>query len=132
MVCSIAIENKIIASKVSVANHFKSRLFGLMYKKKLDDNSGLLLTPCTQVHTFFMHFPIDVLFLSQDNEILSIQTLPPWKVSYNIKECKKILELCSGVAGVYDLKSGMILQVEANPTKSKADVNGKEKFHVES
>ena len=45
---------------------------GLMYRKGMAENHGLLLTPCNEIHTFGMNFDIDTVALSKNNEILFI------------------------------------------------------------
>lgn len=96
-----------IADKIKIANTFFCRMFGLMPKKVLDENEGILLEPCKQVHTFHMKYAIDVVFLSKDNVILHIiNALEPNKVTKYYKEVCNILELVSGKAQKNNLAVG--------------------------
>jgi uncharacterized membrane protein (UPF0127 family) len=79
--------NSWIAEECSVANSFLSRLIGLMGRSVLDPGQGLLLSPCNEIHMWFMKIPIDVVFLtrtldSQSNqvEVTSVrENLRPWR-----------------------------------------------------
>lgn len=79
--------------KIVVANNFKDKLIGLMYKKNID--YGLLITNCKSIHTFFMLESIDVLLLDQENRILMInRNVKPNKVLiFKNKKRTNVLEL---------------------------------------
>jgi uncharacterized membrane protein (UPF0127 family) len=88
---------KVIADKVYKADRFFKRMIGLMGKKDIAENEGLLIYPCRQIHTFFMRFPIDVLFLSKSGEILFLkEKMEPGFVSPSVKDCFYVLELKGG------------------------------------
>lgn len=92
------------------ANHFFTRFMGLMYRKSMEENHCLLLTPCNEIHTFGMKFDIDTIALSKDNEILFIdRAVPPKKVRNKVKDAYKVLELCSGTADKLGLDVGDVL-----------------------
>jgi len=75
-------KNKIILDNVFIANNFISRLVGLMGKKQVKNNTGLLISPCNSVHTFFMKFNLDIIFIDKNNIILKIyRNMSPWKIS---------------------------------------------------
>lgn len=102
-------ENLII-QEVENANHFFRRFMGLMYRKSLAENRGLLLTPCDEIHTFGMRFNIDTIMMSKENEILFIDyDVPPHKVRKRVKNCYKVLEVNSGVAAKLGLNVGDII-----------------------
>lgn len=81
--------------KIIIANNFKDKLLGLMFKKNI--NYGLLIKNCKSIHTFFMLENIDVLLLDQNNCILKInRNVKPNKiVIYKTKKRTNILELPS-------------------------------------
>lgn len=87
----------ILATKVFYAENFFQRLIGLIGTKYLDKATGLLITPCSSVHTCFMRYPIDVIFLDEDNKILHIMhSIKPYRFSPIVKRAKKVLELPAG------------------------------------
>lgn len=87
-----------LVQKLLVADHLNQRLIGLMGKKELSLNEGLLLVPCKAVHTAFMRFPIDVLFLSRDFTVIKIiANLRPWSATPTVHSSYQVLELNAGV-----------------------------------
>lgn len=91
------------------ANRFFLRLRGLI-GRELQDDFGLLLTPCNQIHTFFMKQPIDVIYLTKENKILFIEEqVPPNLIKKKRKDAKKILELKGGTAEKMKFQIGDIL-----------------------
>jgi uncharacterized membrane protein (UPF0127 family) len=91
-------KNIILADKVKFADTFFKRLIGLMGKKDLPIGEGLFLKNCSSIHCFFMKFPIDVVYLSKEMEVLHVETVKPWKVGSFVKNTKNILELAAGSA----------------------------------
>ena len=89
--------DKPLLSKLIIADSFLSRFKGLMFKKNLPYLEGLLLTPCNGVHTFFMRFNLDILYLNKDNKIIKIfLDVPPGKMLPMMKECFSVLETKAG------------------------------------
>lgn len=96
---SVYLGNKLIIGRAGKADNFFSRFMGLMFKKGMDSDQGLLITPCNQVHTFNMRFDIDVVFLDKKDEVVHIEhSMKRGKVSKIIKNAHSVLELCSGTA----------------------------------
>lgn len=91
-------KNKLIASNVIVANSYITRLVGLLDRKNIDENEGLLLIRCSSIHCFFMKFTIDAVYLSKDMEVLYKETIMPWKIGKFVKNTYNILELKEGKA----------------------------------
>lgn len=95
-----------------VADSFWGRLRGLLGKKKLDCGEGMLLKPCRQIHTWFMSFPIDVLFLDEKGRIVDLlPTLAPWRISPFVKGCHQVLELPAGTIEKFSLKKGERVEI---------------------
>ena len=65
--------------KVEVADNFLSRFMGLMGRKELPENTGLLISPCNSVHMCFMRFAIDVVYLAEDYTVVkTVKNVRPW------------------------------------------------------
>ncbi|HHX49861.1 MAG TPA: DUF192 domain-containing protein [Clostridia bacterium] len=63
----------------------------------LPEKSALLLEPCSGIHTFFMRYPIDAVFLDGENRVLYIlHSIRPYRWSPLIKNAQKVLELPAG------------------------------------
>jgi uncharacterized membrane protein (UPF0127 family) len=92
-------KNNVIADNISIADKFWPRLRGLMGKKDLKNDEGLLLAHCNAVHMMFMRFPIDVLFLDRDFVVIKIlHNLKPWRTSPIVRGAFQVIELDAGNA----------------------------------
>ncbi|MGI6083861.1 MAG: DUF192 domain-containing protein [Acetivibrionales bacterium] len=81
---------------VRIAKTFSSRFWGLIGKKEAD--YGLLLYPCKSLHTFFMRYNLDILFLDDDNRIVAIKRfVKPFSVVPPVREAVKVLEFPSSL-----------------------------------
>ena len=88
---------EVFADDLKMNNTFFSRLTGLMFKKNLPSGSGIILKPCTQIHTCFMRFNIDVIFLDANLKVLHIiENMPPWRVSPLFLKARYTIELPAG------------------------------------
>ncbi len=95
---TVRIGDKIFADRIQPADRFFARFIGLMGKKKLENNEGLLLFRCSSIHCFFMRFPIDTVYLSAKMEVLGIETVKPWRIGHFFRGTKHVLELPGGFA----------------------------------
>lgn len=104
--------NSILADEIRPAKTFFSRLKGLMFRKKLKEGEALLLEPCNMVHTFFMRFPLDIVFLDRGMKVVYIiENMEPWKCSPMVKGCRSIIELPSGAVCKSGVRPGDILEL---------------------
>lgn len=79
---------------------------GLLGRSGLESGEGLLLQPASSVHTFFMRFAIDVVFLSRDGEVLKVaDRVPPWRTAA-ARGAKTVIELAAGEAGRCGIRVG--------------------------
>src|SRR5215470_19716512 len=71
-----------LAEEVALANTFFKRLRGLMFRRRLAQTEALWLRPCNGVHTFWMLFAIDVIFLDQQLRIVKlVENLRPFRLT---------------------------------------------------
>jgi uncharacterized membrane protein (UPF0127 family) len=90
--------NAPVATKVAKADTSASRNKGLLGRESLAADEGLWIVPCPMIHTFFMKFPIDVLFLDADLKVRRvIEDLRPWRLSPWVLSARSVLELKGGV-----------------------------------
>ncbi|MFC2947315.1 DUF192 domain-containing protein [Virgibacillus sediminis] len=88
---------EIIAREILVADRFWSRLKGLMFTKEMQEHTGLHITPCTSIHTFFMNYSIDILYLNREKEIVGIEeNLAKGKIGKRFKQVRSVIELPAG------------------------------------
>lgn len=87
-----------VVSELEVADGFRARFFGLMGRDRLQSHQGLLLRRCNSVHTCFMKFPIDLIYLDKEHKALSaVPAVPPWRVLFGVKGADSVIELPAGV-----------------------------------
>jgi uncharacterized membrane protein (UPF0127 family) len=85
---------------------------GLLGRKGLSDNEGLLIRRTRSVHTHFMRFPIDVLFLAADGTVVRAQEqLAPWRIASS-RKARDVLELSAGTCRRTGAREGDRLLVE--------------------
>jgi uncharacterized membrane protein (UPF0127 family) len=102
----------VLATRVVEARTFFARLRGLLWRKGLAEGEGLLLAPCTSVHTFFMGFPIDVLFLAADGRVLrAVSSLPPWRATSIYPSAACAIELPAGALAHSGTREGDTLDL---------------------
>lgn len=91
--------NRVIVTDLRHADNFFTRLKGLIGCKPLQEGQGLLISPCQQVHTHFMAYPIDILFLDREYRVVhTIESLMPWRFSRYVRVASHVLELPAGAA----------------------------------
>ena len=92
--CEILINNNSIGNNIKIADNFFTRFKGLMFKKELNVNEGLIINPCNSIHMFFMNFPLDILFVNENNEVVEIlENIKPWRVSKLYFNAEYVVEL---------------------------------------
>ncbi|MDN5375582.1 MAG: uncharacterized protein PWQ39_622 [Thermacetogenium sp.] len=97
----------VLAEDVQVAVNFFDRLKGLLGRREFRVGEGLLLKPCRAVHSCFMLFPIDVVFLDDQMVVVHIiEGLPPFRLSPVIHKASSVLELPAGVTRLSGTRIG--------------------------
>lgn len=103
----------VVASNASLANTFWSRLRGWMGKLRVMPEEGLVIYPCKGVHTWWMFFPIDVLFVSPSGRILYIvENLRPFRFSRVLKEACLVVEMPGGAVQECGAMLGDLIEIE--------------------
>ena len=94
----------VIADSLEVADGFWSRLVGLQFRKALPRGRAMLLTPCSSIHTFFLRFPIDVIFLDRQGQVLMVHRgVRPWRALWPVRHAHAVLELDASGAGLGEI-----------------------------
>jgi len=86
----------VLAARARVATSLLERSIGLLGTSSLPAGEGLWLKPCSGVHTLFMRYPIDLVFLNPDGVVIFQQTLATWRMSRWISQAEGVLELPAG------------------------------------
>jgi uncharacterized membrane protein (UPF0127 family) len=97
----------VVATEVEVADDRATRRKGLLGRDHLDPEAALVLTPCFSVHTAFMQFPIDVVFVDRNGIVLKVvRRMGPWRIAA-AWGAHTVIELAAGaMAGARDVRVG--------------------------
>jgi uncharacterized membrane protein (UPF0127 family) len=102
----------VLGESVEVADTSEKRRVGLLKHARLDSGSGLWIVPCESVHTFFMKFPIDLVYLDKHRKVRKVRhAVPPWRLSACLT-AHSILELPAGTAKKSGTLPGDELSIE--------------------
>jgi uncharacterized protein len=97
-----------------------SRRRGLLGRAGLEPDHGMLIRPCSSVHTWFMRFPIDVVFLDRDGIVLRIVArMGPWRLARGKNGAWQTLELAAGAGAAAGLRCGDRLILDEAPTSPR-------------
>ena len=89
-------DGAVVCERCSLADSPLTRLRGLLGRNGLETGEGLLLRPASSIHTFFMRFPIDAVFLDRALVVVGIAgAVEPWRAATR-RGAKAVLELPAG------------------------------------
>jgi len=96
----------VVARDVEVADTRATRNRGLLGRDGLDSGSALLISPCLAVHTAFMRFAIDVVFVDRNDCVVkTVRDLAPWRMAAAWR-ARRVIELPAGEVHAHDLRVG--------------------------
>lgn len=102
----------LLADRAGIADTSEKRRTGLLKHDGLAPGEGLWIVPCEGVHTFFMKFPIDVLFLNKKREVVKIRPhMGKRRIALSLR-AHSVLELPAGVVEETGTRPGDQLELE--------------------
>jgi uncharacterized protein len=97
---------EVLAETVELAHTHGTRRRGLLGRDSLEPSTALVLSPCWAVHTAFMRFSIDVIFLDAQDRVARLVTdLVPWRIAA-CASARTTVELAAGSLRDRDLAVG--------------------------
>jgi uncharacterized membrane protein (UPF0127 family) len=100
-----------VCERCIVAETPHMRLKGLLGRSRLASGEGLLIRPTSAIHTCFMRFPIDAVFLDRDLVVVKVVSeLRPWRVAAR-RGAKSVLELAAGESRRRGIQAGEQLRL---------------------
>ena len=88
----------VLGEAVELADTSAKRRTGLLKHERLEPGHGLWIVPCESVHTFFMKFAIDLVYVDRKHTVRKVRSaVPPWRLSACLT-AHSILELPAGTA----------------------------------
>lgn len=103
---------RIIIPRLEKAQTLITRLLGLLGRKTLQREEGLYIKHCNSIHTFFMNFPIDVIFVDRSLKVKKVvQHVKPWRLVLPVIGAVDVIEVQAGLAQPELVKEGDQLHV---------------------
>ena len=113
-----ATRGTVLAERLEVADSAAKRNKGLLGRRGLESGGGLWIIPCQSVHTFFMQFAIDLVYLDREYRIRKVRrAVGPWRLSVCFS-AHSILELPAGTIAATQTQRGDV--VEFSPATDAA------------
>jgi uncharacterized membrane protein (UPF0127 family) len=107
--------NGVVATNVELADTRSTRRKGLLGRPSIDASAALIILPCFSVHTAFMRFPIDVVFLDREGTTVKVvSNLTAWRAA-GCWRAHAVVELAAGSAAARDIRCGDRLYLSARP-----------------
>ncbi len=104
------VSDSVVVGHVHRTTSAWERMRGLLGRPALTLDHGLWIAPCNSVHTAFMGYPIDVVFLDRALVIVHIMpALAPWRSAWRVR-ARSTLELAAGGAAAAELSVGQQLR----------------------
>jgi len=120
-------DGTIICERCKVSDRAPRRVRGLLGRKQLDPDEGMLLRPAWSVHTAFLRFPIDVLFVNGEQVVMKkVANLKPFRTATCLG-AREVVELAAGVCDRLGIEAGQRLSWAPRPLRSastSAEENG--------
>ena len=89
-------DGRIVCERCVVADRAHRRMRGLMGRRRLSPGQGMVIRPAFAIHTHFMRFPIDAVFLDSDQVVIAIErSLRPWRTA-SCRGAREVVELAAG------------------------------------
>ncbi len=96
------VNGEIVCQKVLVTQTLKQRIIGLMFSDELPSQAeGFLISPGNSIHTFFMNYPLDLVFLDKKFKVVKvIKNMKPWRMTLIYLRSSHVLEIKSGTVNL--------------------------------
>jgi uncharacterized membrane protein (UPF0127 family) len=104
--------NQVLSDNARLAHSYWQRMIGLMGKKTLAQGEALIIDPCSSVHTHWMRFAIDVIYVNKEHVVVGIDhSLVPWRIGKFYKRVQYVVELPAGTASATGTQVGDELNI---------------------
>ncbi len=109
--------NQVLIPRLEVAKGLNARSVGLLGRSDLAADTGLWIHRCNAIHTWFMRFSIDCVFVDRDLHVVSVkESVGPWRMVWPQWGASSVVEVKAGVVKNWNLRQGEKLNVGAAST----------------
>ena len=100
-----------IVTTLEIAVDSATRRKGLLGRDHLADTTGIVIAPTNAVHTFFMRFPIDIVFVTRAGRVVKVrESVPARRIAIALRAFA-VVELAAGCAARRGLRAGDMVSV---------------------
>lgn len=106
--------NQVLLKDLRIATRFWDRGRGLLGTTSLGSEQGLWIHRCNSIHTFFMMYTIDCVFLTKNLEVKALRPrVGPWRLVLPVWGASSVIEMSAGSIERLNLQRGEKLHVGA-------------------
>jgi len=103
---------------IVIAGSFWARFRGLMLSRPLSAKEAFLIPRCASVHTFFMRYALDLVYLDQHGAVVKlVRNVKPWRMSWGGHGAAQTLEMTAGGIERYAIQVGDAIVTSSNSEK---------------
>ena len=114
--------SRVLATGIETAFDSATRRRGLLGRDALPTGHAIVLAPCNAIHTFFMRFAIDVVFVRRSGEIVRVcRSLRPWRLAIAPRAIA-VVEMRAGSIGPDEARAGDVVELVPLPARPEPDV----------
>ncbi len=100
-----------LSRHVRLADDWLGRLRGLLFSPPLRADACLVILPCQQVHTHFMRYALDVVFVDREWRVVRVlRALRPWRISPWVRDAHAVIEFAAGGAAGVETGQRLLLR----------------------
>lgn len=103
-------DGAVLLEELILAESLTERMRGLLGRRDLPVQTGMLLRPCGSIHMWGMRFPIDAAFLDADLRVLKIaRNLQPGQLAFAPSGTCSVLETAAGALEPVELNAQLTM-----------------------
>jgi uncharacterized membrane protein (UPF0127 family) len=101
----------VVATAIAEATGPWTSFKGLMLRKSLPPGHGMMFRPARGIHTQFMRFPIDLIYLDRSDRVVKVRpAMAPWR--FDFTNADAVIEMNAGAAQANDIQPGDHLLIQ--------------------
>jgi hypothetical protein len=94
-------DGRTVLDRILVADGYWSRFVGLQFRRRLPVDSGLLIVPCPAIHTCFVRFALDLIWLDREGRVVELRRgVAPWRTASGPSGTFAVVETARGALNV--------------------------------
>lgn len=112
--CRLQLGDRSLVHSVFIASSMSDRMKGLLGRGSLPRESGMLIQRCSSIHTFFMRFRLDVIFVDRSMRVVRVvRDVAPFRMVFGGWSADAVLEVESGWLDLESIAKGTLLQLSS-------------------